>query len=198
MRTMTELTCESCGAKFNRCASETKRNKKKGRKVFCNNRCQAQHPDNDAKLIKAQTSPNRHKWTSKTAPRGIFKDEFSNFRWYMTNVRRSSKKRKYEYDIDLNYLKNLWEIQKGICPLTGWELVLKSHTYRPNEKMTIHHASLDRIDSKKGYIKGNVRFISIMANYAKHKWGDDDLIEFCNAVHYHQTLIFENRLLYLQ
>lgn len=176
MRTMVELTCELCGTKFNRCASETKRNKKKGRKVFCNNRCQALHPDNVERMKKARESPNVYRWTSEDNPKA--RDEFSDFRWYMKVI----KQRRHVIDIDLNYLKNLWEIQKGICPITGWKLIPKSHTYIKNETLTIYHASLDRIDSNKGYIKGNVRFISVMANMAKNSWTDVELIEFCKAV----------------
>lgn len=43
-------------------------------------------------------------------------------------------------------------------------------------------ASLDRIDNSNGYLQGNVRFVSKIANYARNEYSDDDLLEFCNAV----------------
>lgn len=173
METMIELTCETCKTKFKRRVAEVNRNKKKGLRVFCKQTCAANHSSNLERIKQRQ-------WTTENHPRGHIKtkDEFSDFRWYMKMI----KQRRRVYDVDLDYLKQLWETQKGICPLTGWELVLKSHTYRPNEKLQIYHASLDRIDSNKGYIKGNVRFISVMGNMAKNSWNDEELIEFCKAV----------------
>ena len=46
----------------------------------------------------------------------------------------------------------------------------------------LRRASLDRIDNSLGYVKGNVRFISIMANYCRNTFEDKDLMEFCEAV----------------
>ena len=177
METMIELACEACGTKFKRRAGEVNRNKKKGLRVYCNNRCQGLKSDNLERI-------KQYQWTTENHPRGHIskKDEFSDFRWYMKNI----KQRNQVCDFDLDYLKDLWNNQKGICPLTGWELILKTHIcYRRNIKdipLQIYHASLDRIDSTKGYIKGNVRFVSVIANYAKHKWNDEELIEFCKAV----------------
>ncbi|MEO1764581.1 MAG: hypothetical protein AAFR83_22070, partial [Cyanobacteria bacterium J06629_18] len=43
-------------------------------------------------------------------------------------------------------------------------------------------ASLDRIDSCKGYVFGNVQFVSLMANYAKRDFLEEELLRFCEAV----------------
>lgn len=43
-------------------------------------------------------------------------------------------------------------------------------------------ASLDRIDSSKGYIKGNVQFVCHMANVAKNDYTYEQMIEFCRAM----------------
>jgi hypothetical protein len=42
-------------------------------------------------------------------------------------------------------------------------------------------ASLDRIDSSKGYIKGNIQFVSVIANYAKNEMTHDEMLYFCKA-----------------
>lgn len=47
-----------------------------------------------------------------------------------------------------------------------------------------YQASLDRIDSSKGYIKGNVRYISVSVNWLKNNLDDNHLREFiqiCNG-----------------
>jgi len=35
---------------------------------------------------------------------------------------------------------------------------------------------------QKGYIKGNVRFVSLMANYCRNEFTDEDVKLFCEAV----------------
>jgi len=49
-------------------------------------------------------------------------------------------------------------------------------------KKTPDRASLDRIDSSKGYVKGNIQFVSLIAQYAKNDWNGDVIFEFANAV----------------
>lgn len=48
--------------------------------------------------------------------------------------------------------------------------------------LTPRRASLDRIDSSIGYIPGNIRFVSVMANYCKNSFSDQEVFEFCQAV----------------
>jgi hypothetical protein len=43
-------------------------------------------------------------------------------------------------------------------------------------------ASLDRIDSTKGYIKGNVEFVCLAINYAKNKFSKEDTLTFLNEI----------------
>jgi hypothetical protein len=86
-------------------------------------------------------------------------------------------------DIDPQYLKDLWESQRGLCPLTGWKLSLPISARRGWEQgHHPHNASLDRIDQSKGYVRGNVRFVVLIAQYARHSWSDDVVREFASAV----------------
>ena len=85
-------------------------------------------------------------------------------------------------------LKNIWEQQKGICPLTGWELKLPDTTDGWKNPPDIRRASLDRIDSSRPYEIGNIRFISVIANYAKNSFTDQEVIEFCKAVSDYKSL----------
>jgi len=47
---------------------------------------------------------------------------------------------------------------------------------------TVYRASVDRIDNSKGYIRGNLRYISIMANYCRNEFSDEEVKMFCEAV----------------
>jgi hypothetical protein len=93
----------------------------------------------------------------------------------------SLKSRKKECTISIHDLREQWEKQRGICPYTGWKLVLPANSREKIEK-TPNRASLDRIDSSKGYIKGNIQFVALMAQYAKHSWPDEDVKYFFGSV----------------
>ena len=82
-------------------------------------------------------------------------------------------------EITAENLKTQWESQRGICPYTGWKLVLRS---RKGGKRLLNHASVDRIDSSRGYFPDNIQFVALMANYAKNSFEEKSMIAFCNAV----------------
>ena len=103
-------------------------------------------------------------------------DELTPFRETFRRLHR----RKKEVNVTLEYLKEVWDSQKGICPLTGWKLELP--TQSKQYRLHIKTASLDRIDNSKGYILGNVRFVSVMFNFARNNFSDEDVIEFAQAV----------------
>lgn len=87
-------------------------------------------------------------------------------------------KHKDQIDIDLEYLKELWESQRGVCPYTGIKMILPHNT---KEHMRIHSlkkASLDRIDPSKGYLKNNVEFVCCAINYAKNSFSREQMKEF--------------------
>jgi len=87
-------------------------------------------------------------------------------------------------DVSLEDLKNVWDSQNGLCPFTGvvLKLIKGKDNYKTLENRGIYIASLDRIDSNIGYVKGNIQFVSMMINYAKHKFSDNDVIEFCKII----------------
>ena len=158
----TELICEECGETFFRRTTEVKRNAKMGRKVFCSRSCAAtQSP--------SALNPPGFILTGHNA--GRKKDEFSPFRRHL----KRSRTRKCESSVTLEDLKYQFELQDGICPYSGWELT--------NEGPKHKRMSLDRIDSSKGYILGNIQWVCVMANYAKNDFTNENLLEFCEALH---------------
>jgi len=91
------------------------------------------------------------------------------FRDLWARVKASRPAWKYsESDIEPEYLARLWEEQEGRCALTGWTMQLE-----PSDSTSPNQASLDRIDNQKGYIRGNVRFLCLMANYARNQFDDE-------------------------
>ena len=59
---------------------------------------------------------------------------------------------------------------------------MKLAEYKANHNDPIYTASLDRIDSNKGYIKGNVQFISTAINYMKNNMSNEDTVKLCKII----------------
>lgn len=174
-----KINCDNCGNEFERVKKEYNRSKKLGRKQYCSRSCSGEGN-------KHCLGEHLGKARIENLVSGNRRDEYTKFKWFMKVIKqrsiRNGRNRK-EYNIDLPYLKKLWKEQDGVCPLTGWELVLPKHScVWDNTKNKIYRASLDRIDSDKGYNKGNVRFISVMANYCKNDFTDKEVILFCESV----------------
>jgi hypothetical protein len=87
-------------------------------------------------------------------------------------------------DIDAAFLKSVWEDQRGICPITGWKLILPISSRSGNwpNGHNPKNASIDRIDQRVGYVRGNVRLVALIANYARHSWTDETVERFALAV----------------
>lgn len=109
------------------------------------------------------------------------RDDYTPFRWFVLRGKDRDKRKNYGCNITVEYLKELWDKQKGICPLSGWNLKLPINASKWLEKSPAN-ASLDRIDNSIRYMKGNVRFVAVMANLARQDFTDDQVIEFCKAV----------------
>lgn len=98
----------------------------------------------------------------------------------MCNVRQRAKKWDVPCDIDGAYLLELYIEQDGKCPISGQSFELSN---RNGVKNVLPNAmSVDRIESSKGYVKGNVRILSIIANYCRGRWTDEEVYTFCNQV----------------
>jgi len=119
---------------------------------------------------------NNKKGNSVTLIPNNHKDEFTPFRYYF----RNAKKRFKNFNLTLEYLKEIWEQQNGICPYTGIKLQLA--TYTTNHNNPIYTASLDRIDSSKGYEIDNVQFISTAINYMKNTMSHEDTLKLCEII----------------
>ena len=165
-----DLICSGCGEPFEKAKAEYNRRAKAGHTTFfCSRGCHVRTQD-----------PGRYGRTAAHLDPGNQRDEFTSFRWFLARVRYRAAK-KGETDLTLKYLKNLWNRQSGRCPFTGWELVLPRSAGGWDER-SVWNASLDRKDCSKGYVKGNVRFVSVMANVARGDFSDADLRGFCRAV----------------
>jgi hypothetical protein len=90
--------------------------------------------------------------------------------------------RKIEFNLTIEYLWELFLKQNRKCSLTGRELSFdKRGTYNQT-------ASLDRIDSSKGYVKGNVQWVHKDINRMKSDFDQKKFIELCGKVYEQQNV----------
>lgn len=94
----------------------------------------------------------------------------------LSNCKRHAKN-KWPFEISLEYLWKFFQQQNKLCPFTGERLIFGSQGSKIETT-----ASLDRINSKIGYIKGNVRWIHKDINWAKHDIPDKRFIELCTKI----------------
>lgn len=178
MITTTKIICASCGKITEKRSTEINRQIKKGKKLFyCNLSCAGKMNHTHLKPYQEELKKNtgRGKWLRN-------KDIYSQFRYHLNNAKRHSNNKNI-IDLDLEYLKFLWENQNGKCAVTGIDLEIKHiHTKKQRTNKSPYQASLDRIDNSKGYIKGNVRFVCYMFNIARNNFSDHDVLEFCKKV----------------
>ena len=177
------VKCDFCGKQFEKRKGEYNRRMRLGKtKLFCSYSCSSKRPENIAHIKKNASNYE----ISNHANNRL--DSLSSFRYYMKSMK--NKGRKPIIDVDASYLKEIWESQNGICPFSGVRMTLRTHTNvikgGNNIPTSPYIASVDRVDNDKGYEKGNIRFISLMANYARNNFSDKELVDFCRAVVYNE------------
>jgi hypothetical protein len=171
--------CKNCKKEFQKIKCEYNRKIKLGTPFFCSLKCSNSFDTSHLDIWrKSEKNKNFIRQYS-----GSEKDEYSSFRETLKKVRSRSKNKNRECDIDLRYLKEVWEKQKGKCPYLKRKLVLPLTDQSHDKSNPNLIASLDRIDSSKGYVKGNIQFISTTLNFAKNKYDEKvllNLIEMCS------------------
>lgn len=118
-------------------------------------------------------------WRERKRKEGVTTHDVYNYKWreknpekYMyQNAKSSAKKRGLEFTIRVEDI-----VIPTHCPVFGVELELVVGSGTKDNK-----PSLDRIDSSKGYVKGNIQVISWRANNLK---SDGRLEEFIKLVEF--------------
>ncbi|RAK63891.1 hypothetical protein [Hymenobacter edaphi] len=173
MERYVDLVCASCGKAFQR--REAKRNQRLGRQAYCTRACSGRASrenlpayDPAATYVIARHAAN-------------YRDRYTGFREHL----RRCCRRGHDATTTLDDLVQQWENQQGKCPYTGLTLVQPGH-HACND--VIHTASLDRIDSRLGYVAGNVQFVSMAINYAKNTLTHTEMVMLCRVIAQHWQL----------
>lgn len=154
-RKLITLKCEGCNKEYNKVLTYFKRNCEKGVKSFCSRVCSG-----------------KYSWDKKDKG---YVQKANPFSFYIRNCKRLGN-----IDLTVKDLEDIWNNQKGICPYSGINLKLSTNSKRI--KNPIEKASIDRIDSNKGYIKDNIQFISYTMNLMKNTMTHEETVEICKII----------------
>jgi hypothetical protein len=110
-------------------------------------------------------------------------DKYSPFRHYYSAAKTKAKEKRLEFNLTLDSIYDQWHLQKGKCAISGIEMYLFPCSTSGSRKNSMPHtASLDRIDSHKGYIIGNIQFLCYSINLAKNNFTDKQILGFINDI----------------
>ncbi len=88
------------------------------------------------------------------------------------NIRSCARKRSLEFGITAKYIWGLFQLQGGKCAISGLPLSISSPIT----------ASLDRIDSKLGYLPDNVQWVHRDVNFMKSDHIQAEFIALCTTI----------------
>lgn len=92
----------------------------------------------------------------------------------LSTLKSRAKNKNLEFNLEL---QDILDARVKYCPYLGYELMYGSY----NEERMLS-ASVDRIDTTKGYIKGNIEIISNRANIIKSNLTYDQWIVFAKRI----------------
>lgn len=104
--------------------------------------------------------------------------ELSGHHFY--TIRIGAETRGLEFNISKEYIYNLFIAQGGKCALSGVDITLKRAKTKSDK--TSRTASLDRIDSSKGYTEDNVQWVHITINQMKWDLSQSGFINWCHII----------------
>lgn len=123
-------------------------------------------------LAKENYGANHQDWTGYKEISGTFWSQ------HILRSGRSDKRKPLEITITKEYIWNLFEIQEGCCALSGLKISFPLRWSDHNWT-----ASLDRIDSSKGYIPSNVQWVHKHINTMKNSYNNEYFKELCSLIH---------------
>jgi|19_taG_2_1085344.scaffolds.fasta_scaffold03178_10 hypothetical protein len=128
-----------------------------------------------AKNRRLKNADKNSEWNKEyraSSPRTWLSKRLSNAKITRTRYGKTTTREK---NIDIDFLVELWKKQNGLCSITKYPMI-----HGPN---SLFSASIDRINSDKGYTKDNVQLVCQAINFAKNKFSNEDMIEFWNFKH---------------
>lgn len=107
---------------------------------------------------------------------------------YFCSIRNGAKSRQLAFEITIEDCWDQFQKQLGECNLSGLELILDPNWGSKISSDFIQTASLDRIDSAKGYFKDNIQWIHKDINRMKLDFDEQYFIKLCRSIFEFSTM----------
>lgn len=107
---------------------------------------------------------------------------------YFSRVKANAKTKEREFIITKQSIWEQWIKQDKKCALSGVKLVIE----RNYKKLKIMTASLDRIDSEKGYTNNNIQWVHKHLNQMKSNHSQDYFLKLCRLITNYQNKKLKN------
>lgn len=98
---------------------------------------------------------------------------------YFKSCKNNAQKRNFEFTITKEDMWQQWLNQEEKCALSGIPLTIERNYKKMKEGMS---ASLDRIDSTKGYTVDNIQWIHKDLNKMKMNYNNQYFIDMCKLI----------------
>lgn len=97
------------------------------------------------------------------------------FRW--SGAKSRAEKKGIMFDITEEFIKSLWEKQKGLCALSKIPM-----TYTFDNGRTFTNISIDQINPNAGYVEDNIQLVCMAINQMKSDMSLEELYMFSEAL----------------
>lgn len=97
---------------------------------------------------------------------------------HYNKIQRQAELRGIKFDVTPQYLESIFN---GVCYFSGIEINIGTYS-RSKGVSDLGNASLDRLDSNKGYIENNVVWVYKPINVMKHTLTKDGFIDLCEKI----------------
>ena len=107
---------------------------------------------------------------------------------FVNSIKQKARSRDIEFNVTVEYLWSLFLEQDRKCKLSNIDLKLYTYNRWTTTGKSRHHntsivnASLDRIDSNKGYIEGNIQKVHKVINIMKNTLSTEEFLYFCKQI----------------
>lgn len=97
----------------------------------------------------------------------------------LRKAKARATKRKVPFNLDKEFLSDLFEKQSGMCFYSGVQLNVVKKGAQLNDPLKM---TLDCVDPDKGYVKGNVVWCAFCINSFKQKMSIEQMVDICSGI----------------
>lgn len=106
----------------------------------------------------------------------------------ITEARKRCMQKEVEINIDVHWVRNCFEHQKGLCALCGQKMTLHDPRLQinPEPRLTFmrfpSNLSIDQREPSRGYTNENAQLVHLRCNIAKLDMTQEEFISMCRSV----------------